>query len=771
MMKSSNLLFLFFPLLGCSLFGNNVVRYNVPPKDTMKVVDIEEVFVYASPKENRKLRQQALSVSLLSKQDLQMNRINSMKDLTSFVPNLYIPDYGSKLTSSIYIRGIGSRINSSAVGVYVDNIPMYDKSAFDFDYADIDRIDVLRGPQGTLYGRNAMGGLINIHTKSPFSYNGTDLLISGATRNNYRLSLTHYHRINNKFAFSAGGFLNHDGGFFTNRYNGYKIDKGYSGGGRFHAIYLPSDKWKWDFNMNYEYSDYDGYPYGLYNKSTKVYTSPDYNFTSGYYRSLLNMGVTTVYTGKNFILNFVTAYQHLHDRMKMDQDFTEADLYTLTQKQKQHTLSEEINLKSKSDKRWQWTNGFSISYQWLNTNAPVGFGLDFISNLQSQMDAAMQAMHSPMTVTLEKSPMTVPGVFKTPTLSTALFHQSTYNNLFAIEGLSTTIGLRFDYEKVKIDYNTQAALNYVMKMPGAGQTSGNYSAHYLGSESNGYFHVLPKMALKYDFNKTNNIYAQLSRGSRSGGYNIQMLSDYLANDLQKNVGTVENRADINAALKYKPEYSWNYEIGSHLTLINDKLWTDGTVFYMDTRNQQIARFAEGGLGRYTTNAGKSRSYGAELSVRANITDAFNMSINYGYTNVTFRKYISNVQSYVNGKMVLTDVDYSGKFVPFSPKHTLNVAAQYIFRLTNSSLIKDITLYADYSGIGRIYWTEMNDVSQKFYGLFNARMSASIGNHLQVDIWGKNIFNKDYAVFYFENTSGCMQKGRPVQGGVDFRFKF
>ena len=145
------------------------------PKDTIKVVDVEEVLVIASPKENRKLRELPTASTLLSQHDMQANQVTNLKGLTALVPNLFIPDYGSRLTSAIYIRGIGSRINTPSVGLYVDNVPYIDKSAFDFNYADIERIDVLRGPQGTLYGRNTMGGLIRVHTKSPFSYQGTDL--------------------------------------------------------------------------------------------------------------------------------------------------------------------------------------------------------------------------------------------------------------------------------------------------------------------------------------------------------------------------------------------------------------------------------------------------------------------------------------------------------------------------------------------------------------------------------------------------------------------
>ena len=132
------------------------------PKDSLKIVDIEEVVVIATPKENRKLRDLPVAATVLSQENMRANQVNSVKNLTGIVPNLFIPDYGSKLTTSIYIRGIGSRINTPSVGLYVDNIPYIDKSAFDFNYADIERIDILRGPQGTLYGRNTMGGLIKV---------------------------------------------------------------------------------------------------------------------------------------------------------------------------------------------------------------------------------------------------------------------------------------------------------------------------------------------------------------------------------------------------------------------------------------------------------------------------------------------------------------------------------------------------------------------------------------------------------------------------------
>ena len=104
----------------CLLATGNVLAEEA---DTLKVVDVEEITVIAAPKENRKLREQPAAVTLLSQQDMQNAQVNSIKNLTSVVPNMFIPDYGSRLTSAVYIRGIGSRINTPSVGLYVDNIP------------------------------------------------------------------------------------------------------------------------------------------------------------------------------------------------------------------------------------------------------------------------------------------------------------------------------------------------------------------------------------------------------------------------------------------------------------------------------------------------------------------------------------------------------------------------------------------------------------------------------------------------------------------------
>ena len=338
-MKKSALLLTLTTVASAAMAANET-GYVPESKDTTKVIDIEEVVVIATPKENNRLRQQALSSTSFSQNEMRNNAVTSIKSISGLVPNLFIPDYGSKLTTSVYVRGIGSRINTPAIGLYVDNIPFIDKSAFDFNYSDIERIDVMRGPQGTLYGRNTMGGLIRVFTKSPFTYQGTDVRLSAATYNDYKASLTHYHRISSQFAFSAGFFYQHNGGFFKNSYNGKRIDTDDEFGGRIRAIYLPTENLKLDFTLNYEYTNQGGYPYMYTGKTSgeedraEYINQISYNHECGYKRNLLNAGMNLSYQADNFILSSSTGVQYLYDQMNLDQDFTELDIYTMMQKLK-----------------------------------------------------------------------------------------------------------------------------------------------------------------------------------------------------------------------------------------------------------------------------------------------------------------------------------------------------------------------------------------------------------------------------------------------------
>ena len=792
------------------------------PEDTTKVIDIEEVVVIASPKETSKLRQLPTSVSLISQKDMQANRITSLKSASSIVPNFFIPDYGSRLTSAMYIRGIGSRINTPAVGMYVDNIPYLDKSAFDFNFYDIERIDILRGPQGTLYGRNTMGGLVKVHTRSPFSYQGTDVKLSYGTKNNHRsASLTHYHRISERFAFSAGGYYEGADGFFTNTHLNKKVDEMQAGGGRIRAIWFASDNWKFDFNVNYDYTDEGGYPYYYTGKLAGEEDRADllnriaYNRESSYRRSLLNTGLNIEHQAENFIFNAVTGFQHLNDRMHMDQDFSPMDTYTIEQKQRINSITEEITFKSKPGKAWQWTTGVFGFYQNMNVNSPVTFLKDGMGMLNQMLGSVIpgkievsmgqgMAMNILPSLVITDTDMPIDGHFKTPQYNAALFHQSQFRDLFGMKGLSFTAGLRLDYEHMQMNYNSGTSLNYTVGIKGEMTRNGQVmreiemmpstplivESRYMGKLSKDYIQLLPKFALQYDFhNGKSNVYASVSKGHRSGGYNYQMFSELLQSSLKNDMmrqskNEIMDKAgnyagmvgeyfpeagenpEVQAAVEYKPEYTWSYELGTHLSLFDGKLQADMAAFYMQTYDQQISKMAISGLGRITENAGESESYGVEANLVASLNKNLQLNASYGYTKATFVKYeigdpLSSAEPAVN---------YNGNYVPFVPMHTLNLGGSYAF-FFNEGWAQSLTIGANCTGAGKIYWTEANNASQDFYTSLNGYISLKT-KAVQIDLWGRNLTNNDYTTFYFETMGrGYEQRCKPLQVGVDVRLHF
>ena len=145
----------------------------VEQPDSLMQVVVNEVYVegYAT-KRHYKLEREPISSAVVGESMLRREHIVSIKDLSAVVPNFFQPDYGSKMTSSIYVRGFGARIDQPVIGVTVDGVPYLNKNNYDFDMLDVARIELLRGPQSTLYGRNTMGGQMNIYTLSPLNYEG-----------------------------------------------------------------------------------------------------------------------------------------------------------------------------------------------------------------------------------------------------------------------------------------------------------------------------------------------------------------------------------------------------------------------------------------------------------------------------------------------------------------------------------------------------------------------------------------------------------------------
>ncbi|MDR2497183.1 MAG: TonB-dependent receptor [Tannerellaceae bacterium] len=738
------------------------------PQDTAKVHTLDEVVV-TSVKETNSLRQLPGAVSVISPQMIRESRIEALKDLSSLAPNLYIPDYGARLTSAVYIRGVGARSSGQSVGVYVDNVPYSDKSMFDGELYDIRQMEVHRGPQGTLYGRNAMGGVVNIYTLSPLDYQGGRFSLSGATYGDIKAKASYYFTIAKNFGLSLGAYYHRSDGFFTNTYNNKKADALEAFGGRLKLAWQIAPALRATYTLSPDYVDQGGFPYGLYHKDSGKTDDVSIGDSSTYRRDMLSQSLHIEYRGRTFTLSSTTAHLHLDDDMKMDQDFSPRSLFTLNQLQKQTTFSEEIALKSLPGPAYQWSAGVYAFHNDFNTEGPVTFGQDGVKEILQSVFDNLKASNPKMPTLLVTNPsLLIPGSFVTPSWGAAVFHQSTYNNILT-EGLSVTAGIRLDYEKQEMNYRSEAMMNLAMQMnPAAPPVAvpGIQPSVIDAGTSQAFKQLLPKASLKYEWAPGAFAYLSLAKGYKTGGYNVQMSADLMQTQMQYDLmkqfmpALAVEPESLEKTTSYKPELSWNYEGGLHLVAA-DKLTAELTLFYMDVSNMQLTRFVESGNGRIITNAGKAASYGAEVSLSARLSTTLSAGLNYGYTHAAFRDYVMERKE--AGKIVA--LDCKGKFVPYIPTHTLHLNLRYN-KLLQRSWFDQISASAQLGGAGKIYWTEANDISQPFYALLNARAGVRKGK-VSLNLWARNLTDSDYAVFYFESLGQpYLQKGKPLQAGIE-----
>ena len=220
--------------------------------DSSRVYDLDEVIVVSQPKENTLLRRQPVSSAMFDATEMQRIGVRDIRELSSYVPSFAMPQYGSRITSSMYIRGIGSRVNSPAVGIYVDGMPLLSKSGFNFHTYELERVDVLRGPQGTLYGQKTEGGLVRMYSKSPMRYQGTDINLGIGTRLYRKAEVAHYQKVSDPFAFSVAGFYSGQNGFFRNQLTGERADNYDEAGGKLRMMFDITRKVSADYVADYQ---------------------------------------------------------------------------------------------------------------------------------------------------------------------------------------------------------------------------------------------------------------------------------------------------------------------------------------------------------------------------------------------------------------------------------------------------------------------------------------------------------------------------------------
>ena len=575
-------------LLLTSFLGTAVP--NDADSTVFKTVGLSEVTVVEFKKSKENLATN--SVSVVDSGFINRHELQSITELTAVVPNFYMPEYGSKQNTPVYIRGVGAKTKGSAVGFYVDGIPHFENSSFDVDMSNIASVTVFRGPQGTLYGRNAIGGIINVTTVSPLTYQGTQFKLGYGSHNDALFQFSHYNKLGSKVGYSVAGGYHYNDGFHRNMFTNKYADQLKDAYGRVALVWLLDNKWFLRVNSMLDYSNQGGYPYGKYNRLTGETEPVNYNRYSSYRRLLSTSGLNISYAGENISFSSQTAFQYIRDRQGIDQDFTSNDTYFVKNRLKQTMLSQEFILKSNNSSRYQWLWGAFAMTQHINNTVETQY------------------------ITKDNA---FPTHYRIPVNALAIYHQSTIK-LFS--GFSFIAGLRWDYENSTLKYLRET---YQLSTDGARTEVKNVNSSLHFNQ------ITPKFALQYqDECNNNSYYFSVTRGYKAGGFN---------QTFQKDEET-----------SFGPEYNWNYELGGKVHLLKDKLYAETALYYIDWRQQQVNQTVPG-VGNVIHNAGHSSSKGFELALNSSPLKNLSIAISYGYTYAKFIEYQKSAKLNYSGNML------------------------------------------------------------------------------------------------------------------------
>ena len=729
----------------CNLWASEVV-VEVPDSSEL----LPEVTVSAI-KQTSDLNKFPTALTVLNSNHIEQLGVDAIKNVSAIAPNFFIPDYGSRMTSSVYVRGIGARIDQPVVGLNVDNVPILNKDNYDFELSDVDKIEVLRGPQSTLYGRNTMGGLINIYTMSPFRYQGVRFMGEYGSANTMKASLSYYAKLSSQLGMSVGGNVSKTDGFYNNVYNGADVGAERQGSFRWKTKWFPSSNTAVENVASVQYSQQSGYPYQSV-ESGEI----NYNDTCFYRRTTVTDGLTVNWNLNGVTISSITSFQYINDNMTLDQDFLPLEYFTLTQKRHEWALTQDFVVKG-VEKNYNWLVGAFGFYRRTNMSAPVTFK-DY--GIEQLIEKNRNEANPYYPIAWNEPSFVLGSDFLIPTYGLALYHQSHYD----LNRWAFTLGVRFDYEKSTLDYNSFCNTSYSVY-----DNTGDVLTHFAnnavviddyGHLSQSFVEVLPKLTVAYrlPLNDNSRLFASVAKGYKSGGFNTQMFSDVLQQRIRGMMGLSELYS-VDEVVSYKPEKSWNYELGAHMSGEDGRYSIGVSAFYIDCRDQQLTVFPEGTTtGRIMTNAGKTRSCGVELSAMWRPVERLMLNASYGFTDARFVEFSDGKE------------DYKGKFIPYSPKNTLFVGASYNIPV-NRSCLDAIDVGVDMKGIGDIYWNEANSVKQPFYTLLSASLLLTKGD-LSLKVWGDNLANTHYNSFYFVSIGNAfLQQGKPARCGVTLRMNF
>jgi iron complex outermembrane recepter protein len=703
---------------------NNSEKIDVVLSDNTET--LSEVVVTANKREEDILSV-ATSITSLSAKKIEDTRTWGLGGLTALVPNYTYQELGVQFQQIQSIRGIQVFSENPAVATYVDDVNSLDIIANGFALTDVERIEVLRGPQGTLFGRNAMGGVVNIITKKPTNKTNAFAEVSVGNLNLQRYSAGFkMPLVKDKLFFGLNGLYQTQNGYWKNDTTGTVSPNATANGklvggeknlyGNLFLKWLPMQKLNFTLNLKgqRDWSDNSGFMVSQQKTGVEALKKPDViNLAriSEHERNILNTSLVAKYFGNQFTLTSISAYQTIDLAFK-DLDFPGIyhSFYDNAIGEKlppQRVYSQELRINSNSDSKLQYTAGlYAFSQE----------GYEPTTNLVFEF--------TPTNFAIFRNRSNNSGV--------AGFGEASYQ---ITEKLKVTAGLRYDYEKREATFNGFGDANFingvVTNVRPDTTVGGNYSA------------LSPKLALNYAINDRSNLYLSYNRGFRTGGVNAQRYAPNLG---------------INQT--FNPEYSDNIEAGYKFNSQNNKVSLGASLFIIRWKDLQLFNLAAP-FAYARQNLGDALSTGFEVESSVIVLRGLQFDASLGINETSYKAF--------SLKRPGSETAIGGNTLSNAPSHTLFLGAQYEYAIAKK--LKAV-IRGEIRNIGSYYTDIQNTIQQSPYTLINTRFGVTYDNY-SLFFWGQNLNNERYLAFGTSDTSfgNSVRTAAPRTFGVTLSAKF
>lgn len=681
--------------------------------------ELEQVVVVAQRREER-AQDVPIAIEAFSAKDLETSGLQSVQDLNVVTPGL---NYGAVVGyAQPHLRGIGTTASGAGVenpiATYVDGVYIGSMTASLLSLASVEAIEIDKGPQGTLFGRNATGGLIQITTKNPQQQFGGSLALSYGNYNTSGITGYLTGGIAPGLAADLSVYFQDQGkGFGTNFYNGEDVNKS-----RDMAL---RSKWLWDAladtraTLVLDYERTDDAP-ALAPATIPLGGLPrpvppqDLNGVFQPYGTVSQQGISVDIQHDFPIATFssITAYRQSHYAQSFDGALTPYPELALNIfiREPDEQFTQEFQLRSRAGERINWVTGL-FYYQDEAKEEPV-----------QALGGLLAPLLSTNTFPVEK------------TYSGALFGQASMDLLYRT---SLTAGFRYTVERK--DFHTSGVLVF---------TDGSQIPESAPDVHQSYSKPTWRLALDRKFSDDLMAYVSYNRGFKSGGFNNELLP----------------------TTTYAPEVLDAYEVGFKSELLERRVTVDAASFYYSYKNIQAVRYPAGLLEVY--NGAAAEVYGLDVDLRSKIGNRLTLSggleaLHSKYTSFPAADFTTLAPD--GGGTSYATASAAGHQLSQAPKFTIDTTADYYVPVS----IGRVGFSATYSYNSGWFAEPDNRLKQGAYSLVNAHVYLSLMNdRFRFKVWGRNLNNTAYAQSLASQANGdYIQYAPPRTYGVTVETRF